>query len=341
MVLDVYVNDAKNGRKTFLSKIKNKTEKMNESERIFFDQQGIIFTRVIAEGGFGVICLVYHSVYEQHFVLKKVPQERFKESEIECLKQLDQPNIINLYNTYSFEGYIYMLMEYCPYDLYQFLKKNPEIPIERLSKYCYDILIAIKACHDHKIAHNDIKPSNFLIDKYGRIKVCDFGLSAIFEDDVQCKSTRKGTSLFMAPELFKHEEYNPMKADVWAIGVTFYYMATQNYPFYHQDRNTLRKLIEAGVYPYYSVSNQQFCQVIGRCLVVDPEERATVDELLDLPFFRSFTIQNMHKNSVNLRITQSYNTTIVKPTLKTRNKLPNRASLLPYRANVTDPHFKK
>lgn len=311
---------------------------MDDQERDFFDKQSIEFARVIAEGGFGVIYLVYHSVYDQHFALKKVPEDRFKEDEVECLKQLDQPNIISLYNTYKFQNYVYLLMEYCPYDLYHLLKKSPDTPIETLGKYCHDILMAIKACHDHNIAHNDIKPSNLLIDKYGRIKICDFGLTSVY-DDMKCKSTYKGTMLFKAPELFRKQDYNPMKADIWAIGVTFYYMVTQTYPFYANDRTVLKKIVETGVYAVGAVPYPSFIQVISRCLVVDPESRATVDELLALPFFQPYKAQKMQKKSVSIKVTQSQNSVIIKPILAMRNKMQDRASLKPFKMKTGKAFF--
>lgn len=311
---------------------------MNEEEREFFEKMGIEFTRVIAEGGFGVIYLVFHTKYQQHFALKKIPEDRFKEEEIECLKTLDNPNIINLYNYYRFQGYVYLLMEYCPFDLYHFLKKNPEISIEQLRKYCYDILLSIKACHDHNIAHNDIKPSNFLVDKYGRIKVCDFSLSSVYEDS-KCKSTYKGTMLFMAPELFHHKDYNPLKADIWALGVTFFYMATQQYPFYATDRNVLKKIVETGVYSYFNIENQDLCHIIGRCLCVDPENRASVDELLSLPFFDPLVSRRMHKKAAGIKVTQSQNSIIVKPITSLRGKIHDRSSLIPFKMRTVKGFF--
>ena len=87
--------------------------------------------------------------YQTYFALKKIPEQRFNQAEIDCLTNLDHPNTINLYNCYKFDSYVYMLMEYCPNDLQTLLKDDIEIDEEVMRKYCHDILVAIKACHDH------------------------------------------------------------------------------------------------------------------------------------------------------------------------------------------------
>lgn len=194
-----------------------------ESE--FFKELGITFDKVIGEGGYGILYLVYHEQYKSYFAMKKIPEKRFNQAEIDCLKNIDHPNIVSLYKYYFFNGFVYLLMEYCPVDLSMILQKQSELDEEILRKYVHDILLAIKACHDRCIAHSDIKPSNFLIDKYGRIKVCDFCFSDVYEN-CSCQMYC-GTLLFIAPEVLKKQEYNPMKADIWALGVTLYYMATK------------------------------------------------------------------------------------------------------------------
>lgn len=179
-------------------------------------------------------------------------------------------------------------MEYCPWDLSRYIKKNRCVEDKYMAKYCYEILKAIKACHDLNIAHSDIKPSNLLIDNYGRIKVCDFGLSS-YQNDQSSKSDYKGTLLFLPPEAFKGKPYNLLKADVWAIGATFYFMATGNYPFNATSYLNYVRMINSGEIPTEKISDIYLRDVIEHCLVIEPEYRATVDELLELPYFARFT----------------------------------------------------
>lgn len=137
---------------------------MNEREADFFIKLGFKILKVIGRGSFGVIYYVHSMQYNMNFALKKIPISEFKEDEIECMNIIDSPRIVRLYQYFKFEQSIYLLMEYCPKDLMRATKKKLAPGI--LSRYIYEMLICLKICHDNGVAHNDIKPSNFLIDQY-------------------------------------------------------------------------------------------------------------------------------------------------------------------------------
>ncbi|EAX99776.1 CAMK family protein kinase [Trichomonas vaginalis G3] len=302
---------------------------MHEREAEFFLKEGLVCNGVIAEGGFGIVFNVYSLQYQTYFALKKIPEQRFNEAEIECMKRLDHPNACNLYNYYRFNGFVYMLLEYCPSDLYNLMKLHESLEDDLLKKYCYEILVSIKACHDQNIAHSDIKPSNFLLDKYGRLKICDFGLAAMYEDENMRSKTFKGTMLFMAPEVLNKREYNPIKADIWSIGVAFYFLASNSYPFDAKDKQTLLYLLNSGIYHTHSIDNSHLRQVIEKCLKMNPNERATIDELLKMPYFDSMNKKSLAFTS-RARATQSTRALIVLPnSVINRQKRIQRNTSLP------------
>lgn len=258
---------------------------MNRLEQEYFEKQGYKFIKTIARGGFGVVFLVYSHPYNQYFAVKKIPKEMFNCAEIDCLIQIDDPKVCNLYQYFKFMDNYFLLMEYCEIDLAQKLKQVGKLPDEILRKYIMDVISCLKVCHDHNIAHADIKPSNFLFDNYGRIKICDFGLSKVYKD-MPYSFSFTGTKHFMAPEIFQHRQFNPLQADIWALGVTIYYMITQQYPFQAQDEKFLQFNIEKGKYNDDMITNTMLKDVIAKCLEKNPNKRATVDELLDMPYFK-------------------------------------------------------
>ena len=291
--------------------------KMNQKEVQFFQSLGIEFLGFIGRGAYGEVFLAHSTKYKCNFVLKKVPCDCFNETEIECLKRLDDIHIVNLYDYYKFEGNIYMLLEYCPNDLDRLMKDVKSLPHDILVKYCHQVLLSVKACHDQKIAHSDIKPSNFLLDKYGHVKITDFGLSTIFTKDPS-STTFKGTRAFMAPEMVKDRTFNPMAADIWAVGVTLYYLATFSLPFFSLDLSKLTESILRGVYADSIIDDSLLRQLIARCLEIDPNERATVDELLNSRFFKE--VQPIKLNESNIILNRLDSCTrshqIVHPKLK-------------------------
>lgn len=301
---------------------------MNQEELAFFKENQITIESEIAKGGFGEIYLVNSGKYNVKFAMKKVPVKRFNQSEVDCMKNIDHVNMINLYSYYYVGDYVYMFMEYCPFDLERLIKREEGLNEDQLIKYIHDILIAIEACHEKNIAHNDIKPSNFLVDKYGRIKVCDFGLSHMYEENEKC-SSYKGTTLFMAPEVLKKTQYNPIKADIWSLGVTFFYMATQNYPFMASCGSLLLKLIEDGNYPIFMIRNPFLRQLVTKCLNANPDLRPTVSELLLLPYFKNYNpIANSKRNILSL--SSSVHSVIIRPKMLDQTIFP-KASVIPFR----------
>lgn len=255
---------------------------MNQEELEFFQQQGIQCINTIAQGGFGVVFYVYSVHYKANYALKKIPLENFNESEIECVKQIDVPDIVNLYQYYKFGNSVYMLMEYCPSDLYKYLKSKGELSWEQLRNLTYDMINAIKQCHSRGIAHCDIKPSNFMLDKYERLKIGDFGLATFTH---LIKNSNRGTALFMAPECFLKDSYDPFKADIWALGVTVFYLATNHYPFNGETKSILVQKIISICYSDDSIEDFNVRYLISRCFEKNPLNRPTCEDLLRMPYF--------------------------------------------------------
>ena len=83
-----------------------------------------------------------------------------------------------------------------------------------------------------KIIHRDIKPDNIMVNHYGEAVLIDFGVSAIIENDDTLKSNM-GSYMFFAPEMFLREKFVVIgeKTDIWALGITFFYLLTGFYPW--------------------------------------------------------------------------------------------------------------
>lgn len=257
---------------------------MNFEEIQFFSKHGIKMLNTIACGGYGQIFHVFVNKYNSEFALKKIPIKSYSQTEVECMLSIDDPHIVHLYAHYHLNGYVYLLMELCTSDLDKVVKYKQFICKDNIKHYTKDIIRSIKACHDRKIAHCDIKPSNFLIDKYDRVKISDFGLSSI-KIDYEKASVFKGTKLFMAPEIFQNKEYDPFIADIWSIGVTIYFIATRQYPFLGKDEQSLKQCIMSGVYNPDLIEDIELREVIQKCLDIDPATRINCVELLQLPYF--------------------------------------------------------
>lgn len=138
------------------------------------------------------------------------------------------------------------------------------------------ILRGVAHLHEEGIAHRDIKPDNILIceDEDGEmlLKIIDFGFATSNNlADLHC-----GTPNFMAPELLeKVVKYSTTCVDIWALGVTLFYLCEGRYPFKGYDEKDLFRSIRLGKYEFKKIQNESIMEIISEMLDPNPKTRAT------------------------------------------------------------------
>ncbi|EAY18931.1 SOS2-like protein kinase, putative [Trichomonas vaginalis G3] len=142
----------------------------------------------------------------------------------------------------------------------------------------------VKAVHDKKVAHQEIKPTNFLVDFYGKIKISDYGISSLYAKNPMSESFNAQRNHY-APEVFRSKSYDKMQADIWSLGVTIFYFITGKYPFSSKDPNLLIKKIMSGVYMEGLIEDPQMKSLIADCLSINAPFRPTIDEILNNQVF--------------------------------------------------------
>ncbi|XP_017772825.1 PREDICTED: serine/threonine-protein kinase 17A-like, partial [Nicrophorus vespilloides] len=147
------------------------------------------------------------------------------------------------------------------------------------------VLQSVSTLHSQNLVHMDIKSDNILLskpDSFDNIKLCDFGLAKYLESGEEVR-TAQGTLDYVPPEVLKHEPITK-KSDVWSIGVLTYYLVSGYTPFTAKaDLETMAN-IKNGILKFEEESfrsiSVECIDFIKSMLVVDPELRPTVDELL-------------------------------------------------------------
>lgn len=151
----------------------------------------------------------------------------------------------------------------------------------------------------HKIMHRDIKPSNVLVNSRGQIKLCDFGVSSELENSVA--DTFVGTGTYMAPERIQGSPYT-VKSDVWSVGLTLMELAIGKFPFSIESEDEdeaagpqgildlLQQIVlePAPKLPKSEAFPSILEDVISKCLMKNPDERPTPQELYESdPFLQA------------------------------------------------------
>ena len=186
----------------------------------------------LGKGSFGT---VYEGIYtdlegvERQVAIKKVFQDkRYKNRELDIMKMIKHPNIVELYHHYMSAGdkddevYLNLVMELIPDTGYKvtktYSKSNRVMPSIYVKLYSYQLLRAISAMHSMEICHRDIKPQNLLVNPdSGRLVICDLGSAKQLingEPNVAYICSR----YYRAPELIFGCTYYTTAIDIWSIG---------------------------------------------------------------------------------------------------------------------------
>ncbi|KAI5861093.1 Pkinase-domain-containing protein [Durotheca rogersii] len=211
------------------------------------------------------------------------------EREVAILKLIDHPNIVKLYDIWENRSEIYLVLEYVQRgDLYGYLSQHGPLSEVETIFYFRQLLSALEYVHSFNLCHRDLKPENILLTEDGRVKVTDFGMSALHQGPNHMLRTSCGSPHYAAPEIVSSASYRGDRVDIWSLGVILYACLTNSLPFYDNDMQRLLHKVQKGVYrmPTFTPYEQQ--DLIARMLKVDPEERISTRKLWLHPLVRKY-----------------------------------------------------
>ena len=265
---------------------------------------------VIGKGKFGVVNLGIHKKTQQQVAVKIINKDSIKtvedkelvRIEIGILKLCHHPNVVRLLDHLENEDYIFIVMEYIEGGTLgqYFKKKNFNFSERQASSIMSQIASAVKYLHRYGIVHRDLKPDNIMITQqndFGVIKIMDFGLSKIVSTQEKMVDGY-GTLSYVAPEVLLRTPYNK-EVDIWSMGVILYYMLCGHLPFKGNKEVAIAEKIVNDDLEFddeeWEVRSKKVRELIISCLKKEPEERITIDEFINHPWFK----KNMKpKNSV-------------------------------------------
>lgn len=213
--------------------------------------------------------------------------------EIEILSECKHPNVVELHEAFFYEGKLWMLIEFCEGGAVDSIMVDLEKPLtEAQIRYlCHEILCALDYLHNANIIHRDLKAGNVLLTLDGGVKLADFGVSAKNKHTLQKRDSFIGTPYWMAPEVVLCETFrdNPYdyKVDIWSLGITLIELAQIEPP--NHEMSPMRVLLkiqksDPPTLDHPSRWSKEFNDFIAHCLIKDPNNRPTADELLKHPF---------------------------------------------------------
>lgn len=203
--------------------------------------------RPLGHGGMGEVYLATDLALDRPVALKLLPpavaadpgrRERLLR-EARAQARINHPNVCHIYFIGEERGQLFFAMEYVDGEtVAQRLERGPLPPDDALELIRMAAL-GLREAHRHGFTHRDVKPSNLMIDGHGLLKVMDFGLVTVGDDDrdhhtATATATNAtalvGTPLYMAPEQGQGRPVD-LRADIYALGATLHHMLAGAPPF--------------------------------------------------------------------------------------------------------------
>ncbi|MDI1311437.1 serine/threonine-protein kinase [Prosthecobacter sp.] len=199
---------------------------------------------LIGHGGMSAVFRARQPKLDRVVALKVLPKslaatpgfpERFTR-EGRVLARLSHPNIVTVHDFGESGGFCFLTMEYVDgVNLRQAMRAGrftPEQALNIIPVMCE----ALQYAHSQGVLHRDIKPENILLDAKGRVKIADFGIAKILDENgdggmmLTQSGAKLGTAPYMAPEQIEQPGSVDHRADIYSLGVVFYEMLTGELP---------------------------------------------------------------------------------------------------------------
>ncbi len=218
--------------------------------------------RELGRGGVGVVYLAHNRLMARDEVLKVMGQhivaqpgvlDRFLR-EIRAVARLRHPNIVSAYSAFRCGGSLVFAMEYVVgLDLAQMVKAKGPIAVRQACYYVHQAAVGLQYAHEEGMVHRDIKPANLMLSHHrdrAVIKLLDFGIAKAASEqnaselgismpienlDLGAHLTSTGEMLgtpdFIAPEQIKNPQSADIRADIYSLGCTLYYVLGGRPPY--------------------------------------------------------------------------------------------------------------
>lgn len=201
----------------------------------------------IGSGGMADVYLCEHMAMRHKVAVKILPIEKLKDPsllgrfrrEAQAIATLNHPNIVRAFDLDNEGNLHYLVTEYVDgCNLQDFIKKNGPMVPERAANYIAQAAAGLQHILDSELVHRDIKPGNLLLDRSGVVKLLDLGLARFNDIERQDNLTRDfddgrvlGTADYIAPEQGIKGSDVDIRADIYSLGATFYFMLKGEAPF--------------------------------------------------------------------------------------------------------------
>jgi serine/threonine protein kinase len=207
-----------------------------------------VLLELLGEGGMGSVFKARQQRMDRLVALKAIRREALKapgaverfQREARTAAMLSHPNVVTVFDSSTGGGGHYLVMEYIEgTDLARVVKTQGALPVAAACEYIRQAALGLQHAHERGLVHRDIKPHNLMLTKKGIVKVMDLGLARTVQgatseavtEGISVTGNVLGTPDYMAPEQGLNSKKVDIRADIYSLGCTLYYLLTGQVPF--------------------------------------------------------------------------------------------------------------
>jgi eukaryotic-like serine/threonine-protein kinase len=253
----------------------------------------------LGSGSSGFVYLVQQPDIGRKAAIKMLPcpadaglstVERFKR-EARALAGLDHPNVVQVFDFDRDGERLFLVMEYVDgVSLQDLVKRHGPLGVLQAAHYVRQAATGLQHLHEAGLIHRDIKPANLMVDTRGTIKILDLGLTRFLDEAESLTADYDaakvlGTADYLAPEQAVNSHEVDIRADVYGLGATFYFLVTGATPF--PEGTAMQKLLWVQMRPPQPVRElcpdlpEDVAAIIEQMMAKDPADRfATPGEVV-------------------------------------------------------------
>jgi serine/threonine protein kinase len=249
----------------------------------------------LGAGGMGLVYLAKDIPLNRNVVVKVIKTERLHRSsaierftrEMQAAARLNHPNVVTAYTSHQIGEFLVFVMEFVPGDdLSKLVKTTGRLAVTNAAYYIHQVARGLQHAHENGLVHRDIKPSNLILNKNGKkhtVKILDFGLAKARSEDEEPSTgltgmgKMLGTPEYVAPEQIRDASSADIRADLYSLGCTLYYLLAGEPPF--RGRNEF-ELQEAHVFKTAKPLNLvrpevpvELANIVAKMMAKEPAKR--------------------------------------------------------------------
>ena len=246
----------------------------------------------LGAGGMGVVYRAFDTRLERPVAIKlfadlsDTKAHRRLLHEARSASALNHPHVCTIYEVAESGDTLYLVMEYVEGRPLNRVIPSAGLPVETVTLYGAQIASALAHAHARGVIHRDLKSLNVVVTPEHQAKVLDFGLAlremraepeseTVFRsrDSLETAGAVSGTLLYMAPEALLGQAVD-RRADIWALGVVLYEMASGTLPFAGQTEFEISgRILHAPPTPLPARVPAALASIVERCLAKEPARR--------------------------------------------------------------------